>query len=158
MGAPEGTTIIVRNLFFNTPVRKKFLKHPQTEGGYISDLMEHMAMSNPQISFKYMNNGQLRFHTSGNGNLQEIIYRIYGKDVSNALVPIDIQKEGIHMHGFLGRPEINRANRNFEIYFVNGRFIKSSLIGKAIEEGYRKYVMQHKFPCRIAFPYRIRRN
>ncbi len=158
VGAPEGTTIIVRNLFFNTPVRKKFLKHPQTEGGYISDLMEHMAMSNPQISFKYMNNGQLRFHTSGNGNLQEIIYRIYGKDVSNALVPIDIQKEGIHMHGFLGRPEINRANRNFEIYFVNGRFIKSSLIGKAIEEGYRKYVMQHKFPCRIAFPYRIRRN
>ena len=149
VGAPEGTTIIVRNLFFNTPVRKKFLKHPQTEGGYISDLMEHMAMSNPQISFKYMNNGQLRFHTSGNGNLQEIIYRIYGKDVSNALVPIDIQKEGIHMHGFLGRPEINRANRNFEIYFVNGRFIKSSLIGKAIEEGYRKYVMQHKFPFAV---------
>ena len=82
VGAPDGTTVIVRNLFFNTPVRKKFLKHPQTEGGYISDLLEHMAMSNPQISFKYMNNGQLRFHTSGNGNLQEIIYRIYGKDIS----------------------------------------------------------------------------
>ena len=149
VGAPDGTTVIVRNLFFNTPVRKKFLKHPQTEGGYISDLLEHMAMSNPQISFKYMNNGQLRFHTSGNGNLQEIIYRIYGKDISNGLIPIDVKEQGIHMWGFLGKPEINRANRNFEIYFVNGRFIKSSIIGKAIEEGYRKYVMQHKFPFAV---------
>lgn len=149
VGAPDGTTVIVRNLFFNTPVRKKFLKHPQTEGGYISDLLEHMAMSNPQISFKYMNNGQLRFHTSGNGNLQEIIYRIYGKDISNGLIPIDVKEQGIHMRGFLGKPEINRANRNFEIYFVNGRFIKSSIIGKAIEEGYRKYVMQHKFPFAV---------
>lgn len=149
IGAPEGTTVIVRNLFFNTPVRKKFLKHPQTEGGYISDLMEHMAMSNPQISFKYMNNGQLRFHTSGNGNLQEIIYRIYGKDVARALVPVDVSGQGIRMHGFLGKPEINRANRNFEIYFINGRFVKSSLISKAIEEGYRKYVMQHKFPFAV---------
>lgn len=149
VGAPDGTTVIVRNLFFNTPVRKKFLKHPQTEGGYISDLMEHMAMSNPRISFKYMNNGQLRFHTSGNGNLQEIIYRIYGKGISDGLVPIDAKEQGIHMSGFLGKPEINRANRNFEIYFVNGRFIKSSVIGKAMEEGYRKYVMQHKFPFAV---------
>ena len=149
IGAPCGTTIIVRNLFFNTPVRKKFLKHPQTEGGYISDLMEHMAMSHPRISFKYINNGQLRFHTSGNGNLQEIIYRIYGKEIANALVPVDVQEHGIRMYGFLGKPEINRSNRNFEIYFVNGRFIKSGLIGKAIEEGYRKYVMQHKFPFAV---------
>ncbi|NBI90349.1 DNA mismatch repair endonuclease MutL [Lachnospiraceae bacterium] len=149
VGAPDGTTVIVRNLFFNTPVRKKFLKHPQTEGGYISDLMEHMAMSHPRISFKYMNNGQLRFHTSGNGNLQEIIYRIYGKGISDGLVPIDVEEQGIHMSGFLGKPEINRANRNFEIYFVNGRFIKSSVIGKAMEEGYRKYVMQHKFPFAV---------
>ena len=123
IGAPAGTTIIVRNLFFNTPVRKKFLKSPQTEGGYISDLMEHMAMANPHISFKYVNNGQLRFHTAGNGNLQEIIYRIYGKDISKALVP--------------------------EIYFINGRFIKSGIIGKAIEEGYRNYLMQHKFPFAV---------
>ncbi len=146
IGAPDGTTIIVRNLFFNTPVRKKFLKQPQTEGGYISDLMEHMAMSNPSVSFKYVNNGQTRFHTSGNGNLQEIIYRIYGKDISSALIPIEVEENGIHMSGFLGKPEINRSNRNFEVYFVNGRFIKSTIIGKAIEEGYRKYVMQHKFP------------
>ncbi len=146
IGAPDGTTMIVRNLFFNTPVRKKFLRQPQTEGGYISDLMEHMALSNPQVSFKYINNGQVRFHTSGNGNLQEIIYRIYGRDISAALIPIDFEENGIRMWGYLGKPEINRANRNFEIYFVNGRFIKSQLISKAIEEGYRKYVMQHKFP------------
>lgn len=149
IGAPSGTTILVRNLFFNTPVRKKFLKSPQTEGGYISDLMEHMALANPHISFKYVNNGQLRFHTAGNGNLQEIIYRIYGKDISKALIPLDIQEQGIHMYGFLGKPEINRANRNFEIYFVNGRFIKSGIIGKAIEEGYRRYLMQHKFPFAV---------
>lgn len=146
VGAPEGTTFIVRNLFFNTPVRKKFLKQPQTEGGYVSDLMEHMALSHPHIAFKYTNNGQLRFHTSGNGSLKEIIYRIYGKDISAALLPIDIEENGIRMQGFLGKPEINRANRNYEIYFVNGRFIKSKVMSKAIEEGYRKYVMQHKFP------------
>lgn len=146
IGAPDGTTLLVRNLFFNTPVRKKFLKQPPTEGSYISDLMEHMAMANPHVSFQYINNGQTRFHTSGNGKLQEIIYRIYGRDIASALIPIDIAKNGIHMSGFLGKPEINRTNRNFEIYFVNGRFIKSNIIGKAIEEGYRKYVMQHKFP------------
>lgn len=149
VGAPDGTTILVRNLFFNTPVRKKFLKQPQTEGGYISDLMEHMAMANPGISFQYINNGQTRFHTSGNGSLQEIIYRIYGRDIASSLIPIEAAEEGIHMSGFLGKPEINRANRNFEIYFVNGRFIKSNLIGKAIEEGYQKYVMQHKFPFAV---------
>ena len=149
VGAPDGTTFLVRNLFFNTPVRKKFLKQPQTEGGYISDLMEHMAMANPCVSFQYINNGQTRFHTSGNGSLQEIIYRIYGRDIASALIPIEAEEEGIHMSGFLGKPEINRSNRNFEIYFVNGRFIKSSLIGKVIEEGYQKYVMQHKFPFAV---------
>ena len=149
VGAPDGTTFLVRNLFFNTPVRKKFLKQPQTEGGYISDLMEHMALANPNVSFQYINNGQARFHTSGNGDLQEIIYRIYGRDIAAALIPVDVEENGIRMWGFLGKPEINRANRNFEIYFVNGRYVKSILIGKAIEEGYRKYVMQHKFPFAV---------
>lgn len=149
IGAPDGTTVLVRNLFFNTPVRKKFLKQPQTEGGYISDLMEHMSMSRPHISFKYINNSQTRFHTSGNGDLKEIIYRIYGRDISSALLPVDVRKDGIHMFGYLGKPEINRANRNFEIYFVNGRFIKSGIICKAIEEGYKKYLMQHKFPFAV---------
>lgn len=149
IGAPDGTTVLVRNLFFNTPVRKKFLKQPQTEGGYISDLMEHMALSNPKVSFQYINNGQTRFHTSGNGDLKELIYRIYGREIAAALLPVDVEENGIHMHGYLGKPEINRANRNFEIYFVNGRFIKSNVIGKAIEEGYRNYVMQHKFPFAV---------
>lgn len=149
VGAPNGTTLLVRNLFYNVPVRKKFLKQPQTEGGYISDLMEHMALANPGVSFRYVNNGQTRFHTSGNGNLQEIIYRIYGRDIASALIPVDIEEDGIRMEGYLGKPEINRANRNFEIYFVNGRFIKSGIISKALEEGYRKYVMQHKFPFAV---------
>lgn len=149
VGAPEGTTILVRSLFFNTPVRRKFLKQPQTEGGYVSDLMEHMALSHPGIAFKYINNGQTRFHTSGNGNLQEIIYRIYGRDIASSLIPIDAEENGIRMQGFLGKPEINRANRNYEIYFVNGRFIKNSLISKALEEGYRSCLMHHKFPFAV---------
>ncbi len=146
IGAPDGTTVLVRNLFYNVPVRKKFLKQPQTEGGYISDLLEHMALSHPEISFTYINQGQTRFHTSGNRDLKEIIYRIYGRDIAGALLPVDVEEQGIRMYGFLGKPEINRANRNYEIYFVNGRFIKSGVIGKAIDEGYRSYVMQHKFP------------
>lgn len=149
IGAPDGTTVLVRNIFYNIPVRKKFLKQPQTEGGYISDLLEHMALSHPGISFTYINQGQTRFHTSGNRDLKEIIYRIYGRDIAGALLPVDVEEQGIRMHGFLGKPEINRANRNYEIYFVNGRFIKSRLMGKAIEEGYRSYVMQHKFPFAV---------
>lgn len=149
VGAPDGTTLIVRNLFFNTPARRKFLKQPQTEGGYVSELMEHMALSNPQVSFQYINNGRVRFHTSGNGELREVIYRIYGRDIAAALIPVDEEENGIHMYGFLGKPEINRSNRGFELYFVNGRFIKSAVIGKAIEEGYRRYVMQHKFPFAV---------
>lgn len=146
VGAPEGTTILIRNLFFNTPARRKFLKTPQTEGSYVSDLCEHMALSHPEIAFKYMLNGQVRFHTSGNGDLKEIIYRIYGKDVMNELLPISCRTANISLEGFLGKPAVNRANRNFENYFVNHRYVKSDIIAKAIEEGYRPYLMQHKFP------------
>lgn len=146
IGAPGGTTVLVRNLFFNTPVRKKFLKQPQTEGGYISELMEHISLSNPQVSFKYIQNGQVKFHTSGNESLKEIVYRIYGRDISNALLEIKEETDGIKLYGLIGKPEINRSNRNFEHFFVNGRYIKSRLIGKAVEQGYQKYLMQHKFP------------
>lgn len=146
IGAPNGTTFLVRNLFFNTPVRKKFLKLPQTEGSYVSDIIEHMALSKPEIALKFVMNGQTKFATSGNGNLEEVIYRINGREIAAALLPIQEQREGIHIWGFIGKPEINRANRNFENFFVNGRYIKSDLIGKAVEEGYRPYVMQHKFP------------
>ena len=146
VGAPEGTTFLVRNLFFNTPVRRKFLKQPATEGGYIADLMEHLALSRPDISFKFVLGNQLRFHTSGNGDLREVIYRIYGRDVANALVPVQVVRDGIRVEGYLGKPEQVRSNRNFEIYFINGRFIRSGVVSKAIEEGYKEYLMQHKFP------------
>ncbi len=146
VGAPNGTTFIMRNLFFNTPVRRKFLKQPATEGGYIADLMEHMALSRPDISFKFQLNNQLRFHTSGNGDLKEVIYRIYGRDVASQLVPIQYEENGIKIEGYLGKPVLIRSNRNFEIYYINGRFIKSQLMARAIEEGYKEYLMQHKFP------------
>lgn len=149
IGAPDGTTIIVRNLFFNTPVRRKFLKQPMTEGGYVSDLMEHMALSNPHVSFKYMVNGQVKFHTTGNGDLKEIIYRIYGRDIANELVEVNREENGMKIAGFLGKPAINRSNRNYENYFVNGRYIKSKLIAKSIEEGYKGYLMQHKYPFAV---------
>ena len=152
IGAPDGTTVLVRNLFFNTPPRKKFLKQPQTEGSYVADLMEHLAMSNPGVSFKYIMNGQTKFYTTGNNDLSEIIYRIYGKEISNELIPLHYSEEGISIDGLLGKSVINRANRNYEIFYVNGRYIKSTLISKAIEEGYREYLMQHKFPfCVLHF-------
>ncbi len=146
VGAPDGTTFLVRNLFFNTPVRRKFLKQPPTEGGYVADLMEHLALSRPDISFKFLLGAQLKFHTSGNGDLQEVIYRLYGREVASALVPIRAERDGMKIEGYLGTPEAVRSNRNFEIYFLNGRFVRSNLVAKAIEEGYREYLMQHKFP------------
>ena len=152
IGAPDGTTIMIRNLFYNTPARKKFLKQAQTEASYISDLMEHLAMSHPEVSFKFVVNGQNRFYTTGNGELLEIIYRIYGKDISDELTPFTHQENGLRITGFLGKPVINRSNRNYEIFYINGRYIRSSLISKAVEEGYREYLMQHKFPfCVLHF-------
>ncbi len=149
IGAPDGTTIIVRNLFYNTPVRKKFLKTAMTEGSYIAELMQHIAMSHPHVSISFIQNGQTRFFTSGNGELSEIIYRIYGKDVADNILAIDAQKDGIHMTGFIGKPILARANRNYETFFVNGRYIKSKVISSAIEEGYKTYLMQHKYPFAV---------
>ncbi len=146
IGAPDGTTFIMKNLFYNTPVRRKFLKQPATEAGYIADLMEHLALSRPDISFKLIVNNQTRFHTSGNGDLREVIYRIYGREVAASLVPVQVEQEGIRIEGYLGKPILVRSNRNFEIYYINGRFIKSNVVAKAIEEGYKEYLMQHKFP------------
>lgn len=146
VGAPTGTTFVVRNLFFNTPVRRKFLKSNTTEAGYIIDLMEHMALSRPDISFKFLVGSQTRFYTSGNGELREVIYRIYGRDMIQNLVPFSLETEELQIEGYLGTPAIVRSNRNFEVYFLNGRYIRSNLLGKAIEEGYKEYLMQHKFP------------
>lgn len=146
VGAPEGTTFLVRNLFFNTPVRRKFLKHPATEGSYIVDLMEHLALSRPDVSFKLVMGGQMKFHTSGSGDLKEVIYRIYGRDAANELVPVQSEKNGVKVEGYLGKPVQVRSNRNFEIYFINGRFIRSNVVARAVEAGYKEYLMQHKFP------------
>lgn len=152
IGAPGGTTLIVRNLFYNTPPRKKFLKQPRTEGSYVADLMEHLAMSNPQVSFKFLLNGQTKFYTTGSGDLREIVYRIYGKDIADALVDFHFEQDGMTVTGLLGKPVINRANRSYEIFYINGRYIRSTLISKAVEEGYREYLMQHKFPfCILHF-------
>lgn len=159
IGAPNGTTFLIRNLFFNVPARRKFLKQPPTEGSYIADLMEHMALSRPDISFKFVNNGQTRFHTSGRDDLKEVVYRIYGRDIVNSLLPIDstslpthstLTDSGkIHITGYLGKPELNRANRSYEFFFVNGRYVKSDILSKGLEEGYKPYLMQHKFPFAI---------
>jgi DNA mismatch repair protein MutL len=149
IGAPDGTTLIVRNLFFNTPARKKFLKTPQTEASYVGDVMEHMALDNPTVSFHFINNKDDKFSTSGNGDLKEIIYRIYGRDISVSILPINVTENGITLEGYLGEPSINRSNRNFEVFFVNGRFIKDKILSKALEEGYKQYLMMHKFPFAI---------
>ena len=149
IGAPSGTTMLVKNLFYNTPARKKFLKTAQTEGSYISDLMEHMAMSKPHIAFQYIQNNHTKFHTSGNGDLKEIIYRIYGRDTAAELLEINAKEEHITIYGYIGKPIMNRSNRAFENCFVNGRYIKSDILGKAIEEGYKGYLMQHKYPFTV---------
>lgn len=146
VGVPKGTTILVKNLFFNTPVRKKFLKSPTTEGSYINELCERMALSKPNVSFQFIQNGQMKFHTSGNGDLKELVYRIYGKEIAKKIIPVNQKGKDISIYGVIGKPTLSRANRNFENYFVNGRYIKSSLISKAVEDGYASYMMQHKFP------------
>ncbi|MBR4759142.1 MAG: DNA mismatch repair endonuclease MutL, partial [Lachnospiraceae bacterium] len=146
VGAPTGTTIVVRDLFFNTPVRKKFLKTANTEGSYVHEYMQHLALGSPNVAFQFVMNGQTRFFTSGNGDISEIIYRIWGKEVSTQLLPYEASMDGVTVRGYLGKPILARANRSFETLFVNTRFIKSALLSSAIEEGYRTLLMQHKYP------------
>lgn len=146
IGAPEGTTFLVNNIFYNTPARKKFLKSAMTEAGYISELMERMALSHPEIAFKFINNRQTRLHTSGNHNLKDIIYGIYGRDIAANLLPVKAEGTFGRLEGFVGKPVISRGNRNFENYFVNGRYVKSKIITKAIEDAYKTFMMQHKYP------------
>lgn len=146
IGCPDGTTFLVRNLFFNTPARRKFLKSSMTEASYISDLMERLAVSHPDISFKFINNNKTVLHTFGNSQLKDIIYHVYGRTIAAEVVAIENGNEDISISGFIGKPIISRGNRNYENYFINGRYIKSSIISKAIEEAYRPYSMQHKYP------------
>lgn len=149
IGCPDGTTFIIRQLFYNTPARRKFLKSNMTEAGYIQDLMCRLAMSHPEISFKFINNRQNRLNTSGNGKLKDILYHIYGRDISANLLSVDAKADGVHMTGFIGKPIICRGNRTYENYFVNGRYIKSPVITQAIEDAYKTFTMVHKFPFAV---------
>lgn len=153
-GAPDGTTFLVRQLFFNTPARRKFLKTPMTEASHISDLLTRLALSHPDISFRFINNGQVKLHTSGNGKMKDVIYHIYGREIANNLIPLEFEKDGVRLSGYLGKPVINRGNRNFEYYFVNGRYVRNSILAKAIEDGYKDFTMQHRYPF-VAFQIEI---
>lgn len=146
VGAPDGTTFIVRNLFYNTPARRKFLKTASTEGGYINSLMEHLCMSHPDISFRFIQNNQPKLQTSGNGNLKDVIYAIYGREITNQLVEVEGTYENFSIKGYIAKPVVARSNRNFENYYINGRYIKSAIIMKAIEAAYAPFMMQHRYP------------
>lgn len=149
IGAPEGTTFIVRNLFYNTPVRRKFLKTATTEGGYIGSLVEYLALSHPDISFRFISNNQNKLHTSGNMNLKDIIYNVYGRDITNNLYEISGRSQDIEASGFIGKPMIVRGNRTYENYYINGRYIKSGIINRAIEAGYKGFIMPHNYPFTV---------
>ena len=146
IGCPEGTTFVIRNLFFNTPARRKFLKSAQTEASYISDLVERLAISHPGVSFKFLNNNQLKLNTSGNGNVKDILYHIYGREIAMNLLSVEKKSSILGMQGFIAKPIVSRGNRNYMNYFINGRYIKSPIINKAIEDAYKPYSMQHRYP------------
>ena len=154
IGAPDGTTFIVRDLFKNVPARRKFLKSPQAEAARIQDILEKEALAHPEVAFRYLQDGRQLLATLGNGSLLDVIYSIYGRDVTNQLITVNRAYQrstltglpAVTVRGFIGKPVITRANRNFELYFVNERFVKNPMIMKAIEDGYRAFLMQHKFP------------
>lgn len=151
IGAPDGTTFIVKDLFYNVPARRKFLKTAQTEGSYISDIVEKLALSHPDISFKFINNNQTKLHTSGNGNRKDIIYHIFGREISSSLLEVKHECEYFKVEGFIGKPVITRGNRNYENYFINGRYVKSNILSRAIEEAYKSFLMQHQYPFTVLY-------
>ena len=151
IGAPLGTTFLVRDLFFNTPARRKFLKTPMTEASYVSDLAERFALSHPEISFRLIINGNQKLSTSGSGKLKELIYTVYGRDTVSEIIPLQRTENGITFSGCLGKPVLAKGNRGFENFFINGRYVKSDLISKAAEEAYRPYMMQHRYPFLILY-------
>ena len=152
IGAPDGTSIIIRDIFYNTPARRKFLKTASTEGAHISELVEKLAMSNTEIAFKFISNGQIKLQTNGSGNLKDIVYQLYGKEISKALCNVDYEKNGIKIRGVVARPEVTRSSRNLENIFVNGRYIKDNIISKAVEDGFGDRLMQHQYPfCALNF-------
>ena len=146
IGAPEGTTFIARNLFYNTPARKKFLKTTANEGAHVADLVEKLALSHPEVSIRFIQNNQNKLHTSGNHNLKDIVYTVFGREIASNLLEVSVKKKEVSIEGHIGKPVIARGNRNYENYFINGRYIKSSVISRAIEEAYKPFMMQHKYP------------
>jgi len=152
IGAPDGTSIIIRDIFYNTPARRKFLKTASTEGAHISELVEKLAMANTEIAFKFISNGQIKLQTNGSGNLKDIVYQLYGKEISKALCNVDYEKNGIKIKGVVARPEVTRSSRSLENIFVNGRYIKDNIISKAVEDGFGDRLMQHQYPfCALNF-------
>lgn len=150
-GCPDGTTFLIRNLFYNIPARRKFLKSATTEAGYCSELVQRIALCRPDTAFKFISNGKIQFQTSGNGNLKEAVYQLFGREITANLSEVEHFEKaaGISVYGFIGKPVIARGNRNYENYFINGRYIRNNVIGKAIEEAYRPYMMQHKYPFTV---------
>lgn len=148
-GSRDGTTFLIRNIFYNTPARRKFLKTAMTEAGHVNELMIRLALSHPEISFEFINNGQTKLHTSGNGRLKDAIYHVFGREIAMNLLEVDSEMDGIKVTGFIGKPLISRGNRNYENYYINGRYVKSNIIAKAIEDGYKDFIMQHKYPFTV---------
>lgn len=148
-GAPDGTTFLVHQIFYNTPARRKFLKTPMTEASHVSELMTRLSLSHPEVSIQFINNGQEKLHTSGNGKLKDIIYHVFGRDIANNLLQTEEKIPGLHIQGFIGKPVISRGNRNYENYFINGRYVKSNIIAKAIEDAYKDFTMQHRYPFTV---------
>ncbi len=148
IGAPNGSTFIMRDLFYNTPARRKFLRSAQTEAGYVGEFCERLALSHPDLALRFMVNGTTKLSTSGNGRQMDVIYQVFGKDISRNLIEVDEtdQHTGVHLKGYLGKPQISRGNRTYEIFYVNGRLISSNILSRATEEGYETFLMQHRFP------------
>ncbi len=147
--ALKGTIFIVKNIFFNTPARRKFLKKDSVEGGYISEIVNRLALAHPHIAFTYINNGVEILKTTGDNNLKNTVFYIYGKEICKKLIPIKASKNGFNIEGLIGMPELSRGNRSYENFFINGRYIKSSIVQSAIEEGYEGKLMVGKFPIFI---------
>lgn len=148
-GAADGTIFVVRQLFYNMPARRKFLKTAMTEAGHVQDLLMRLALSHPEVGIRFLNNGQEKLRSSGSGKLEEVIYQVYGRDVASNLLKLDFEQSQIRICGYIGKPMIARGNRNFETFFVNGRYVKSAMISKALEDAYKDFSMQHKFPFAV---------
>lgn len=150
-GVPDGTTILVKNLFHNIPARRKFLKTAMTESSYISALMEQMMLSHPEIAFKFISNGSVKLQTNGDHEIRNVIFKLYGKDVFDRMLQVNLERENISVSGYVGKPELSRSNHNYELFFVNGRCISSTILNKALDEAYKSYLMMHKYPYAILY-------